>query len=95
MILLALVGNRPQTLTIKELLHEFLRHRVDVIRRRTEFLLAEARKRKHTVEGLLIAQLDIDQVHQHHSQFKKPRGSPRAIAGNSSSRRDGRACPGR
>ena len=32
------------------------------IRRRTEFLLAEARKRKHTVEGLLIAQLDIDQV---------------------------------
>ena len=33
-----------------------------VIRRRTEFLLAEARKRKHTVEGLLIAQVDIDQV---------------------------------
>ena len=62
MILLALVANRPQTLTIKELLHEFVRHRVDVIRRRTEFLLAEARKRKHTVEGLLIAQLDIDQV---------------------------------
>jgi DNA gyrase subunit A len=62
MILLALVGNRPQTLTIKEMLHEFLRHRVDVIRRRTEFLLSEARKRKHTVEGLLIAQLDIDQV---------------------------------
>ncbi len=62
MILLALVGNRPKTLTIKELLHEFVRHRVDVIRRRTEFLLAEARKRKHTVEGLLIAQLDIDQV---------------------------------
>lgn len=61
-ILLALVGNRPQTLTIKELIHEFVRHRVDVIRRRTEFLLAEARKRKHTVEGLLIAQLDIDQV---------------------------------
>lgn len=61
-ILLALVGNRPQMLSIKELLHEFVRHRVDVIRRRTEFLLAEARKRKHTVEGLLIAQLDIDQV---------------------------------
>lgn len=61
-IMLALVGNRPQTLSLKETLQEFLRHRVDVIRRRTEFLLAEARKRKHTVEGLLIAQLDIDQV---------------------------------
>lgn len=61
-ILLALVGNRPQLLSLKELLQEFLRHRVDVLRRRTEFLLAEARKRKHTVEGLLIAQLNIDEV---------------------------------
>jgi len=61
-ILLALVGNRPQTLSIKELLEEFLRHRVTVLRRRTEFLLTEARKRKHTVEGLLIAQSEIDRV---------------------------------
>src|SRR4029077_19736424 len=61
-ILLALVGNRPQTLGVKQILQEFLRHRVDVLRRRTEFLLAEARKRKHIVEGLLIAQLNIDQV---------------------------------
>lgn len=61
-ILLALVGQRPQTLSVKGLLEEFIRHRVDVIRRRTEFMLAEARARKHTVEGLLIAQLDIDQV---------------------------------
>ncbi len=43
---------------------EFIRHRTTVIRRRTEFLLAEARKRKHTVEGLLIAQLNIDEVIQ-------------------------------
>ncbi len=61
-ILLALVGNRPQTLSVKQILEEFLRHRVTVIRRRTEFLLDEARKRKHTVEGLLVAQIDIDQV---------------------------------
>jgi len=58
------VGNRPQILSIKDLLQEFIRHRIDVIRRRTEFLLAEARKRKHTVEGLLIAQIDIDEVIQ-------------------------------
>jgi DNA gyrase subunit A len=61
-ILLALVGNRPKLLNIKELLQEFIRHRVDVIRRRTEFLLSEARKRKHTVEGLIIAQSNIDEV---------------------------------
>ena len=61
-ILLALVGNRPQIMTIKGLLDEFLRHRVTVIRRRTEFLLAEARKRKHTVEGMLIAQINLDEV---------------------------------
>ena len=62
LILLGLVGNRPQTLGVKEIIREFIRHRVTVIRRRTEFLLAEARKRKHTVEGLLIAQVDIDLV---------------------------------
>ncbi len=61
-ILLGLVGGKPRTLTVKELVQEFILHRVDVIRRRTEFLLAEARKRKHTVEGLMIAQLDIDKV---------------------------------
>ncbi len=61
-ILLALVGNRPETLTIREMLQEFLRHRVTVLRRRTEYQLAEARRRKHTVEGLLIAQIDIDQI---------------------------------
>lgn len=64
MILLALVGGRPRVLSIREMLEEFIRHRVDVIRRRTEFLLAQDRKRKHTVEGLLIAQSDIDKVIQ-------------------------------
>lgn len=61
-ILLALVGNRPRLLSLKEMLSEFIRHRVTVIRRRTEFLLGEARKRKHTVEGLLISQINLDEV---------------------------------
>lgn len=61
-ILLALVGNRPRLLSLKEMLVEFIRHRVTVIRRRTEFLLGEARKRKHTVEGLLISQINLDEV---------------------------------
>jgi len=62
MILLALDGNRPQLMTIRSMLDAFIRHRVEVIRRRTEFQLREARKRKHTVEGLLLAQVDIDRV---------------------------------
>jgi DNA gyrase subunit A len=61
-IMLALDGNRPQLMTIRVMLDAFIRHRVDVIRRRTEFLLREARKRKHTVEGLLLAQTDIDRI---------------------------------
>jgi DNA gyrase subunit A len=61
-ILLALVDGKPRTLTLKEMLEEFLRHRVVVIRRRTQFLLSRARKRKHTVQGLLIAHANIDEV---------------------------------
>jgi DNA gyrase subunit A len=61
-IMLALVDGKPRTLTLKEMLEEFLRHRRAVIRRRTQFLLIRARKRKHTVQGLLIAFADIDEV---------------------------------
>ena len=61
-ILLALVDGKPRTLSLKEMLQEFVRHRVTVIRRRTEFLLTRARKRKHTVQGLLLAHANIDEV---------------------------------
>ncbi|MDR0390702.1 MAG: DNA gyrase subunit A [Planctomycetaceae bacterium] len=61
-ILLALVEGKPRILTFKELLEEFIRHRISVIRRRTQFLLARAKKRKHTVEGLIIAHANIDEV---------------------------------
>ncbi|PQO27249.1 DNA gyrase subunit A [Blastopirellula marina] len=61
-ILLALVDGKPRTMSIKELVEEFIRHRVTVIRRRTQFLLARARQRKHTVEGLLLALADIDEI---------------------------------
>ncbi len=63
-ILLALVDGKPRVMALKEMLDEFIRHRVLVIRRRTEHLLSRARKRKHTVEGLLLALADIDQIIQ-------------------------------
>ncbi|MBN2024791.1 MAG: DNA gyrase subunit A [Pirellulales bacterium] len=62
LIFLALVDGKPRVLSFKELLEEFLRHRVIVIRRRTQFLLSRARQRKHTVEGLLLAHANIDEV---------------------------------
>ncbi|MGI9429705.1 MAG: DNA gyrase subunit A, partial [Bythopirellula sp.] len=62
MIFLALVDGKPRVLTLREMLEEFVRHRVIVIRRRTLFLLAKARKRKHTVQGLLLAHANIDEV---------------------------------
>jgi DNA gyrase subunit A len=61
-ILLALVDGKPRLCSFKELLTEFIRHRVTVIRRRTQFLLARARRRKHTVEGLLLALANIDEI---------------------------------
>ena len=62
LIFLALVDGKPRVLSFKELLQEFIRHRETVIRRRTQFLLARARQRKHTVEGLLLAHANIDEV---------------------------------
>ena len=61
-ILLALVDGRPKTLNLKQMLEEYLRHRVRVIRRRTEFLLRQAKHRAHILEGQLIAIASIDEV---------------------------------
>ena len=61
-ILLALVDNQPRILTLKQMLEEFLKHRKEVIRRRTEFLSREAKKRSHVLEGLLIAVSNLDEV---------------------------------
>jgi DNA gyrase subunit A len=61
-ILLALVDGRPRTLNLKQMLEEFLRHRVQVIRRRTEFLLREAKRRSHILEGQLIAISSLDEI---------------------------------
>lgn len=60
--MVALVDGTPQTCTLKLILEEYLKHRQFVIRRRSEFELAEARKREHILEGLKIAVDHIDEV---------------------------------
>ena len=62
MIMIALVDNRPRTLNLKDLLACFVAHRVQVIRRRTAFLLKRAQDRAHIIEGLRIALAHIDEI---------------------------------
>ena len=61
-ILLALVDGRPRLMTIKELIECFLKHRVEVISRRTQYLLRKAKERCHILEGQLIAISSLDEV---------------------------------
>ena len=58
----ALVNGKPQTLGLKELLQVFISHRIEVIRRRSEFRKAKAASRLTLVDGLLKAIIDIDKV---------------------------------
>ena len=61
---IALVNGRPQLLNLKDLIHHFVDHRHDVVVRRTRFDLKKAQERMHIVQGLLIAQENIDEIVQ-------------------------------
>lgn len=63
-IMLALVDKRPRCLTLKEMMEYFLKHRREIIVRRSRYLLRKAEERAHIVEGLLIALDHIDAVIQ-------------------------------
>ncbi|GGF08174.1 DNA gyrase subunit A [Hymenobacter cavernae] len=58
----ALVKGRPMTLNLRDLIQHFVEHREEVVVRRTRFELAEAQKRAHILEGLLIALDHLDEV---------------------------------
>ena len=59
---IALVNGRPELLNLKDLIRHFVNHRHDVIVRRSRFDLQKAEERLHIVQGLLIAQDNIDEV---------------------------------
>lgn len=61
-IMLALVNNIPQVLTLKDMLSEYVKHRFEVITRRTIFDLDKAEKRAHILEGYRIALENIDRI---------------------------------
>ena len=61
-IMLALVDGVPKVLSLKQMIHHYIEHQVDVIRRRTKYDLDKAEARSHILEGLLIALDNIDEV---------------------------------
>ncbi|MEY6433148.1 DNA gyrase subunit A [Thioalkalicoccus limnaeus] len=60
--MVALVDGRPRLLNLKQMLEYFLRHRRDVVTRRTLFELRKARDRAHVLEGLAVALANLDEV---------------------------------
>ena len=58
----ALVDSTPQTLGLRELCHYFIKHRLEVTKRRTQYRRDKAASRAHILEGLLVALGDIDKV---------------------------------
>jgi DNA gyrase subunit A len=61
-IMLALVGNRPRVLNLRQLIDLYLEHRKDVITRRTKFELDKAQNRAHILEGLKLAIKNLDRI---------------------------------
>ena len=59
---IALINHQPRTLSLRQLIQCYIDHRVDVIRRRCEFELRQARQAAHKLEGLIYAVCDIDEV---------------------------------
>lgn len=60
--MVALVDGQPRLLNLKEILEYFIRHRREVVTRRTVYLLRKARERGHVLEGLAIALANIDRI---------------------------------
>ncbi len=60
--MVALIDNRPQTVTLRDLVHHFIEHRKEVVVRRTRFDLDKAEKRAHILEGYRIALDHIDEI---------------------------------
>jgi DNA gyrase subunit A len=58
----ALVDGQPKILNLKQMLEAFIRHRREVVTRRTIYLLKKARERAHTLEGFAIALANIDEI---------------------------------
>jgi len=76
---IALVKGRPQLLTLKDFISNFIAHRHDVTIRRTKYDLRKAEERAHILKGLIIASDNIDEVVQIIKKSKTPADAQRAL----------------
>jgi DNA gyrase subunit A len=70
MIFLAVLNGQPRELGLDQAIRVFIDHRIDVVQRRTVFLLRKAREREHILEGYQIALDNLDTVIKHHSRLR-------------------------
>jgi len=78
-IMLAIVNQQPKVLNLKEVLEEFIKHRKEVIIRRTKFDLTKAEERAHILEGLKIAIKNLDEVIRVIKKSKDPEAAKLAL----------------
>jgi len=78
-IMLALVDGRPKVLSLKEILAEFIKHRKNVITRRTQYDLDKALDRAHILEGLKIALSNLDKIIKVIKESKDPQIAKAAL----------------
>ena len=79
--MVALVDGRPQLLNLKQVLEAFVRHRREVVTRRTIFELRKARARAHILEGLTVALANIDEMIELIKTSREPAGRQGPHAG--------------
>ena len=75
----ALVDGQPKILNLKQMLEAFVRHRREVVTRRTIYLLRKARERAHTLEGFAIALANIDEIIQLIKESSTPADAREAL----------------
>ena len=81
-IMLALVDNKPKVLNLKELLEAYIKHRQEIVRRRTQFDLNKAEKRAHILEGLKTAIEHLNQIIKTIRESKDPKVAQQALMKN-------------
>jgi DNA gyrase subunit A len=81
-IMLALVGQQPKVLNLKQLIEQFIEFRVETIKRRTQFELDKAEKRAHILEGLKIALSSLDKIIKTIRSSKDPEMAKAALIKN-------------
>jgi len=78
-IMLALVDGRPRVLNLKQVIEEFIKHRKDVIVRRTQYELDKALDRAHILEGLKIALKNLDRIIKTIRESENPQVAKEAL----------------